>query len=132
MTTEQKTELRKEKARARAKAYYQANREKKIAKVKIYDEANKEKKRAYLKSYVETNKLPYNVIYCIPDYDGKGNNYCGVSHDPKNRMGSHKHNGKINTNKWYELDRVVDRTEALAKEKEYHLKGYHGARPIKE
>ena len=93
-----------------------------------YYEVNKETIDKNNKAYSDSKKLSYNLVYCIPNYDGLGSNYAGVTNQPDARMRNHKKDGKLNTDKWYELEGIVDRAEAEAKEKEYHKLGYHGAK----
>ena len=119
-------ESNKENIAKRGKAYNEANNESILSKKKTYREANKETLAEKNKVYNESKKLPYNIVYCIPDYNGNGDNYAGVTNQPEIRMRGHKSDGRINTDKWYELERIVDRAEAEAKEKEYHSLGYHG------
>lgn len=112
MTTEEK----KEKKRAQDRIYR-----------KRYRVKNREKLNAEKIAYRKSVTLPYNIIYCIPNYDGKGNDYVGITNQPMIRMHSHKSLGKLNTGEYIELDRVDTRAEALILEAEYHDKGYHGA-----
>tara|TARA_R110000796_G_scaffold147019_1_gene263751 strand:- start:229 stop:786 length:558 start_codon:yes stop_codon:yes gene_type:complete len=142
----------KEKIAAQQKAYNEVNREKNNAVSRAYARANKDNRAIYLeinkdkiakrskayrvinkekitkqgKVYRASKKLPYNIIYCIPNYDGLGNNYCGVTSRPDIRIKDHKSLGKVNTKDWFILDVVVDRAEALIKESEFHKLGYHG------
>ena len=142
----------KDKIATQSKARHEANRERNNANSRAYYRANKDNRKDYLetnkdrigkrgkayreinrgsiaaqgKVYRESKKLPYNVVYCIPNYDNKGNNYAGVTNRPDIRIKDHKSLGKLNTGNWYELDRIVDRAEAEAKESEYHKLGYHG------
>lgn len=114
-----------------AKAYYEANKEDILAKRPIYLEKTKEKRATQAKAYNESKKLPYNIVYCIPNYDGKGGNYCGVTNQPILRMGAHNTLGVLNTSEWYELGRCNDRKEAEALESAFHELGYHGAKGYK-
>ena len=127
MTTEQKTELRKEKARARAKAWGLANPEKVKAKNKAWNSANPDKRKALSKAHVKSKELDYYMIYCIPNHDGLDSNYVGVTSNPYNRMKDHKHLGKFNTEEYIELDRADTRAEAEELEAQYHDRGYDGA-----
>ena len=148
---------KEEKKKIYMKAYRLANKEKIAAKQREYKKANKEKIAKYDKEYIrdkekkrisdrkyrfnnkekiaeqkkrqqEANKLPYNVIYCIPNYNGLGDNYCGVTYDIVSRMRNHKSQGKHNVSDWFILDIVIDRKHAEISEGRFHYKGYHGAK----
>lgn len=108
------------------------NKEHKSNVGKAYYKANKESMDDKNKAIYESKKLPYNIIYCIPDYDNKGNDYAGVTNNPSYRMRNHKSQGKLNTADFFILDVVVDRVEAEASESRFHAQGYHGAKPIKQ
>lgn len=137
MTKEEK----KEKKKAYNKAWYLKNKEAHSKRCKEYQANNKTEIAAYKKAnkdkikvqnavrgkrYREANKLKTNIVYCIPNYNGLGDNYCGVSNQPNIRMAKHKFDGKLNTSEWYELGRVIDRKEAEALESAFHELGYHG------
>lgn len=149
-------EANKERLNRESREYYQANKEvlKKKSKEYVlinkektdkyqreYRGANKEKTKEYNKAYMSDNRerllvqrkeardskiMPYNIIYCIPNYDGKGGNYCGVTKRPDTRMSEHRSCGKQNVNDWFILDIIIDRAEALTRESEFHKLGYHG------
>ena len=108
------------------KAYRQANKEKIVKENKEYYKANKEKISVKAVAYRESKTLCYSIIYCIPNYDGKGGNYAGVTNNPTQRMRQHKSLGKLNTADWFVLDIVVDRAEAFDSESKFHSQGYHG------
>lgn len=112
----------KEKLKAYRKAYREANREKR----RLYDKAYKARNKERYKAYREARKLPYTIIYCIPNYNGKNDNYVGITNQIEARMGNHKHLGKLNTEEYIELDRVDTRAEAEVLEAQYHERGYHG------
>jgi len=118
----------KEERKAKQRAYNQKNRDTINAKQRAKYQKNKEEAQARGIATYESNKLPYNIVYCIPDYNGKGNNYAGITDNPTNRMAQHKYKGVLNTSEWYELGKVVDRKEAEALEDAFHKLGYHGAR----
>ena len=109
-----KEELKKEAEKVYMKAYRAKNRD-------VFSQRNKAR--------FELKKLPYNIVYCIPNYDNKGNDYCGVTNQPYYRMKNHRNTGKLNVSEWYELGKVVDRKEAEALEGAFHKLGYHGADP---
>jgi len=68
-------------------------------------------------------------VYVIPDYDGLGNDYCGITSGPlRKRMVEHGILGKKNTDNGYIMKTLDCRKEALEFEKEQHAKGMHGGR----
>lgn len=97
-------------------------------KVKAYNEATRETRIAKMKARREAKKLPYYIVYCIPNYDGKGGNYAGVTNQPQKRMQAHILAGKVNTDDFFILDVKTDKLEAYASETAFHNKGYHGGR----
>ena len=110
-------------------AYKKANKKRIAAREKVWQEANKDRLREYKKQYQDSSKTPFNIVYCIPDYDGKGGNYAGVTNNPHRRMLAHKNDtGKLNTENWFILDVVIDRGEALISESRFHVQGYDGDR----
>lgn len=119
-------EANKERIKEKKRLYQIKTKDKKRAYDKKYNKENKDKRRLYNKVNKEANKLPYNVVYCIPNYNGNGDNYCGVTNQPVLRMRGHKSVGKLNTSEWYELGRVEDRKEAETLESSFHKLGYHG------
>ena len=124
--TEAEIEAARENKKRNARIYYEANKERLLAQKNEYRQANKEKIAKKDKEYKDARRLNYNIIYCIPNYDGKGGNYAGVTNQPEFRMKSHKSSGKLNIQDWFILDIVIDRTEAEASESAFHSQGYHG------
>lgn len=120
-------EAKKEEILADNKVRYQNNRDVITAKQRIKYQKNKEQEQARGIANYKSNKLPYNIVYCIPNYNGKGDNYAGITDNPTNRMAQHKYKGVLNTSEWYELGKVEDRIEAKALENAFHKLGYHGA-----
>lgn len=131
-------EANKEKVKAYKKAWNEANREKNAKTTKDWKINNKNKQDAYLlktredrlakmKASREEKKTPFNIVYCIPNYNGLGDNYAGVTNQPEKRMKAHNLKGRLNTENWFILDVVVDRGEALMSESRFHAQGYHGA-----
>ena len=109
-------------------AYNKANKKKIAATDKAWAKKNEEHLKTYNREHLQKKKLPFNIVYCIPDYDGKGGNYAGVTNNPHRRMLAHKNDtGKLNTENWFILDVVIDRGEALISESRFHVQGYHGA-----
>tara|TARA_R110000803_G_C11736609_1_gene290420 strand:- start:55 stop:486 length:432 start_codon:yes stop_codon:yes gene_type:complete len=138
--------MTKEQTKEYHRLYRIKSRAKVLASKKRWRDANKEKTAAYSKEYNKTwraenkdktavssraakarNTLLYNVVYCIPNYDGKGGNYAGITNNVYERMFNHKVLGKQNIDDWFILDIKTDRTEALASERFYHSQGYDGA-----
>ena len=77
----------------------------------------------YIKEYEESIKLPYHIVYLIPDYK-----YVGVTNQPNKRMSTHRSKKNRNTNNWIELKRFNNREDALKYEAELHSQGYEGAK----
>ena len=67
------------------------------------------------------NKLPYHIVYLLPDC-----NYVGVTNNPIFRMDRHYSDKNRNTDNWIELARYELRKEALAHESKLHDQGYEG------
>ena len=124
---------RKDKKKAITKAWHNKNKhteeykEKTKASSKAWYLANSDKKKAKNKARYKAKELGYCIVYCIPNHDGLGNNYVGVTNNPYNRMQNHKGLGKLNAKEYIELDRADTRAEAEKLEAEYHARGYDGA-----
>lgn len=116
----------KEKRAAQNAAYYLNNIDEQKVKRKVYRDNNKEAAKSRAANQRLRDTLPYNVVYCIPNYDRLGNNYAGVTNNTTHRMHKHKHLGKHFTEDMFILDIVVDRAEALKSEALFHAQGYHG------
>lgn len=86
----------------------------------------KEKNKARTKAWNEAIKLQFYVVYTIDNYDGKGNNYCGVTSRPDGRMTKHRFDGKLNVDDYSIVGTQVEKADALAIERDYHSRGYHG------
>ena len=112
----------KEENKARCKAW----RDKNPDKVKAYSKAWELANPDYAKTYTEAIKLQFYVVYTIDNYDGKGNNYCGVTSRPDRRMVEHRFDGKLNVDDYSIVEAQVEKADALAIEREYHSRGYHG------
>ena len=119
-----------------------ANKDRKLASCKKWRDANKEGEvlrriknkelhKKASKAHRQSTRLPHNVVYCIPNYNGVGGNYVGVTNNLYNRMATHKSLGKLNTAEYIILDEIVDRSFAESIESQYHDRGYHGARNTK-
>lgn len=115
----QRYQANKECLKQHAKQYYQANCEYQKQHMKQWRLNNPE----YQKQYFESNKLPYHIVYLLPDH-----NYVGVTNQPEFRMYEHKNNNNRNTSNWVELARYTDRKEALIHEARLHAEGYEGAK----
>ena len=79
--------------------------------------------KQYIKKYHNSFKLPYHIVYLLPDH-----NYVGVTSNPTYRMGWHKNMANRNTDNWIELARFNTREEALEYEAAKHAVGYEGAK----
>ena len=101
--------------------YYEQWRLNNKENIKQYYLDNKEKIKGNIKQRYESFKLPYYIVYLLPD-----DNYVGITNNPVDRMGSHRCQHKRNTSNWTELARFDIREEALKCEAEYHAKGYEG------
>ena len=98
----------------------------------------KEERSEYNKNYSANNKnrvlmhraknrLDHYVIYCLPNYDGLGSNYVGLTKNLYQRLAWHKTKGKLNTSSYIVLDTASTKKEGLIIERTYHDKGYCGA-----
>ena len=75
----------------------------------------------------EKQRLPFYIVYCLPNYNKKGcYAYAGVTNLPGSRMRLHRFNDN-NIEGWYVMDICNTKAEALAKEREYHGKGFGGS-----
>ena len=100
------------------------NKEKLKEQSKEYYKENKERLLKGVKAYHESLKLPFVIVYCLPNNDTP---YAGVTRNPKKRMYRHKQGCVIrDTSEWFILDICETREEALKLEAEYHSKGYAG------
>ena len=75
------------------------------------------------KQYYKKHKLPYYVVYLLPDY-----NYVGITNNPYYRMDTHKSKYNRNTDNWVEIARYNKRQEALKHEAKLHSQGYEGTK----
>ena len=82
---------------------------------------NKLRIKQYDKYYKHQCKLPYWIVYQLPN----ANNYIGQTNQPQLRMNNHKLNGR-NSDNWIELHRCNTLQEALTIEAQYHSLGYPG------
>ena len=119
---------RKKKKKEYDKAYKIANAQRVKDNSRAFYLSNKEKikNKSIIKN--KSNTLLYNVVYCIPNYDGLGGNYAGVTNNVTARMFSHKAAGRLNIKDWFILDIKTDRFEAEKSERQFHSNGYHGTR----
>lgn len=128
MTTTEK----KEKRKAYESSYYKANRETILAQAKVRYQNNRE---AIIEKQLARHRrqnLPCTIVYVIPNYDGLGNDYVGITKNLNNRLSKHKHLGKLNVDKWDILDIEYDRAKARELERKFHTEGYHGGRKTKK
>ena len=82
---------------------------------------NTTRRKQYDNQYKYQCKLPYWIVYQLPNSD----NYVGQTNQPQLRMYNHKLIGR-NINNWIELNRCNTLQEALALEAHYHSLGYPG------
>ena len=120
--------MTKEERREYDRAYRLKNKDKLKEYLKTYHKSNEEKIAAQKKALYRGHSVSYTIVYCIPNYNGKGDNYCGITSNPYKRMINHKRLNKQNTSDWFILDVKLDRKEALESEKIFHSKGYYGKR----
>lgn len=98
-----------------------------------YDRAyyikNKAKLAVYHKNRYQEQKFSNGivVVYQIPNYDGKGNIYAGVTQNIINRKHKHKHLGKLNVDKTIIIAVCKTREKARFIEDLLHQLGCHGA-----
>ena len=126
MKTKLKKTLKTADKKANKKAWDIANK----AHVKAYNKTRYQENTNYFKEYGKgyraDRKLQFYVVYTIPNYDGKGNSYCGITTQPDRRMANHKCDGKVNVDNYTIVDAQVEKADALTIEAEYHAQGYHG------
>ena len=104
------------------KQWHKDNLEYKKQQSKQWRLNNPECKKQMDKQYHESLKLPYHIVYLLPDH-----NYVGVTNNPTCRMNRHRNGHKRNTSNWVELACFDSRKDALKCEAEYHAKGYEGS-----
>ena len=85
----------------------------------------KEERKKYNKQYKEKSKLPFWIIYCLPNEDIP---YAGMTQSPTYRMHAHKGKGR-DTEDWFILDICMTEDEARRVEDLYHDQGYDGMGP---
>ena len=123
-----KTTEKKEKKAKYQSDYYKANKERILAEAKVRYQNNREALIERQLTYHRAQNLPCTIVYVIPNYDGLGNDYVGITKNLNNRLAKHKHLGKLNVDKWDILDIEYDRAKARELEKRFHTEGYHGGR----
>ena len=111
--------------------YYLANKSKIVDRAKTRYKANREAIIDKQLARHRNHNLPCTIVYVIPNYDGLGNDYVGITKNIQNRLAKHKSLGKLNTKKWDILDIEYDRAKARELERDFHLNGYHGGRKKK-
>jgi len=124
MITEQRkiyNQANKDKTKEYNKQWRLANSE--YDKQWYQDNNNKEKYIDNHKQWLLNNKLPYTIVYLLPDH-----NYVGITDNPANRMYNHKCHHNRNIANMVELARYTDREEALAHEARLHNTGYEGGK----
>ena len=124
MTT---TEKREKKAKYQSN-YYKANKVKLKAQAQARYQSNREEAIAKQLDRHRAHNLHCTIVYVIPNYDGLGNDYVGITKNLNNRLAKRRHLGKLNVDKWDILDVEYDRAEARELERKFHTEGYHGGR----
>ena len=99
------------------KQWREKNREKACEYLKNWRKLNKERIKKYNKEVVEDGHYS---VYLLPN-----ENYVGQTKKIKVTISQHKNLGR-DTSNYKILHTFATREEALAKEKEYHDKGYNG------
>ena len=89
---------------------------------KLYFQENKIRLQEVYKRFHENKKDGYYYVYLLPV-----ENYVGQTNSLKQRMYTHKLKGR-DTSNYSILGKFIDREDALQIEKEYHDKGYLGAK----
>ena len=122
-------EEKKEIARLRSKAWYNANKEKQSAYYKKYNSNpdNKAKAIARDKAQVESQKDGLFTVYCLPK-----ENYVGMTTCLQRRVLNHKNNHNRNIEGAYILSKHKTKREALDVESSYHAKGFKGTNGFKK
>mgnify|MGYP003650721461 CR=1 FL=1 len=127
-----KTTEKKQSRKAYQSDYYKANKVRLKAQAQERYQNNREEMIAKQLDRHRRQNLPCTIVYVIPNYDGLGNDYVGITKNLNNRLAKHKHLGKLNVDKWDILDIEYDRAKARELEKRFHTKGYHGGRQKKQ
>tara|TARA_R110000796_G_scaffold74050_1_gene166246 strand:+ start:428 stop:829 length:402 start_codon:yes stop_codon:yes gene_type:complete len=113
------------------KKYYEANRDKIVARAKAHYQNNREALIERQLTYHRSHNLHCTIVYMIPNYDGLGNDYVGITRNLNNRLANHRYLGKLNVDKWDILDVEYDKDKARELERDFHTQGYHGGRQKK-
>ena len=91
--------------------------------------------KAYSKKWQEANPgyvspcavdLGFWIVYIITDYNGLGNDYCGMTQNIYKRINKHKSLGKLNTDTYTIVKKCDTLEDALELESAVHNFGYHG------
>ena len=132
----------KEKKSAYDKEYYKRNKESmkengrrrraekpEVIKetLRLYHIENKEHLNKYSSDRCEAHKIPFTIIYCLPNENPP---YVGKTMNPTYRMLQHK-SMERDPSDWFILDICNTDKEAVAVERSYHNKGYSGKRNYK-
>jgi len=80
----------------------------------------------YAKEWVSQHDLGYWIVYIIHDYNGRGDEYCGMTQNIYMRMAQHKSLGKLNTDTYTIVKKCDTLEDALEIESAVHNFGYHG------
>ena len=123
-----KTTEKKEKRKEYQSSYYRANKVRLKAEAKVRYQNNREEMIAKQLDRHRAQNLHCTIVYVIPNYDGLGNDYVGITRNLNNRLASHRSLGKLNVDKWDVLEVEYCRVKARELEKTYHSQGYAGGR----
>ena len=113
----------KEEVKRQGKEWSEANPE----KVKAKNDKFKENNPGYFKEHSHKHDLGYWIVYIIHDYNGRGDEYCGMTQNIHARMNKHKSLGKLNTDAYTIVKKCDTLEDALEIESAVHNFGYHGS-----
>ena len=134
-----KKKMLTEEQKAYQKIYQAEYRLKNKAKLDIYKAKwhleNKEEQKRQMQEWNKENPnyispcavdLGYWIVYIIHDYNGLGNDYCGMTQNIYKRINKHKSLGKLNTDTYTIVKKCDTLEDALELESAVHNFGYHG------
>ena len=115
----------KEQVAAVKKAWRTNNPDKVKARNKKWNDENRAHLLAYKKAHHEAKKLPYYIVYGLPNHF-----YCGITNQPEPRMSAHRSEHKRTTHNYFIMATAETRDEALEIEAEFHDAGWDGRSAI--
>jgi len=117
-----------------SKEWPKANPDKVKAKAARFKEKNPdytkewhEANPGYSKEHHHKHDLGYWIVYIIHDYNGRGDEYCGMTQNIYMRMSNHKSLGRLNTDTYTIVKECDTLEDALELESAVHNFGYHGS-----